>query len=89
MLGLSGHNGSHGEIDRPDRQCRWNEVYTERPSCRQKITADVLHRTNTKSMIQETVGHGFITPIGGLFFSTYHKAMSFFSNTPTHLPEEP
>ncbi|MCE5185435.1 MAG: hypothetical protein LLF76_04850 [Planctomycetaceae bacterium] len=24
-----------------------------------------------------------------LFFSTYHKAMSFFSNTPTHLPEEP
>ncbi|MCE5186731.1 MAG: hypothetical protein LLF76_11470, partial [Planctomycetaceae bacterium] len=29
------------------------------------------------------------TPIGGLFFSTYHKAMSFFSNTPTHLPEEP
>jgi hypothetical protein len=29
------------------------------------------------------------TPIGGLNFSTYHKAMFFFSNIPTHLPEEP
>jgi hypothetical protein len=30
-----------------------------------------------------------LSPIGGLFFSTYHKAMFFFSNPPTHLPEEP
>jgi hypothetical protein len=40
----------------------------------------MLHRTNTKGMIQQTVGHSFILQIGGLFFSTYHKAMSFFCN---------
>jgi len=60
MSATYGHIELHGEIYRPDRVFRRGAVNIERPFFRQKIGTEILHRTNTKGMIQQTVGHSVI-----------------------------
>src|SRR3989339_1660999 len=69
----------HGEIDRPDRVFLRGAVNIERPFSRQKIGTEILHRTNTKGMIQQTVGHSFISNRWFIFFPPIIMLCPFFA----------